>query len=398
MRFLMPIVIALGLITGALVAAFAPLHAEIENGMSLRAAQDSTAIEDGTALQGTNLTYYPQPDFARCQADCANNGNCQGVTWIRAGTYNPGDPAMCYLMATVTGRSPARGHVSVVSASSGATGGMEEGTALQGTNLTYYAQPDFDRCQADCASNGQCKGFTWIKAGTYNPGDPAMCYLMATVTGRSPASGHVSMVGGGSGGGSASGGSRARLPGTTTAGPLGGRGRISVVGGTETPGWGVWASASGGRWDDPCAIQYNAARIAGNRYDGNPGYRRVRTRDTQQEADLDIDHFGRYHRDQPDGVAKMTSCASAGSAAPANIAGTWRGYRGFSYSISQSDNKFSWSQGDMQETGRGTINGNTISASWSGNNGSNSATGRIITSGNGYAIRIEWSNGVVFTR
>ena len=92
-------------------------------------------------------------------------------------------------------------------------------------------------------------------------------------------------------------------------------GMRAQTGGGE--GWGVWASAAGGRWGDPCAIQYNAARIAGNRYDGNPGYRRVRLRDTQAQADLDIDQFGRFHQDQPDGIVKMTSCESALASADA---------------------------------------------------------------------------------
>lgn len=311
MRFLTPLVLALGLITGTLTAALVPLHAETA------APQDIGAVEDGTALQGTNLTYYAA-DFGRCQADCANNGQCRGFTWIRAGTYNPGDPAMCYLMANVTGRGAARGHVSVVKGSGGGAvggGGREEGTALQGTNLTYYAKPDFAGCQADCAGNPQCKGFTWIAPGTYSAGDPAMCYLMASVTGRSPARGHVSMVGGGgTRAGVASGRSgKGRLPGTTTTGPLGGSG-ISSAGATVAPGWAVWASAAGGEWTNPCAIQYVAAQVAGNRYDGNPGYRRVRTRDTQPEADLDIDQFGRYHKNQPDGVVKMQPCEGVADA------------------------------------------------------------------------------------
>ena len=69
MRFLMPFVLAFGLITGALPAALVPRRAETAS-----PPQDSWALEDGTALQGTNLTYYPQPDIGRCQADCANNG------------------------------------------------------------------------------------------------------------------------------------------------------------------------------------------------------------------------------------------------------------------------------------------------------------------------------------
>lgn len=81
---------------------------------SLAAAQ---AAEVGVALNGTNLRYYPRPSAAQCQADCAATPQCRGSTWIQAGTYKPSDPAMCYLLSAVTGRSQARGHVSLVKSS-----------------------------------------------------------------------------------------------------------------------------------------------------------------------------------------------------------------------------------------------------------------------------------------
>jgi hypothetical protein len=52
---------------------------------------------------GSRITYYPRASFALCEADCARNGNCKALTWIRPGAYNPGDAAMCYLMYSVTG-------------------------------------------------------------------------------------------------------------------------------------------------------------------------------------------------------------------------------------------------------------------------------------------------------
>lgn len=71
-------------------------------------------IEQNMSLTGTRLTYYPRPDGNQCITDCTNNPACQGVTWIQAGTYNPNDAAMCYLMSAVSGRSPARNHYSMV--------------------------------------------------------------------------------------------------------------------------------------------------------------------------------------------------------------------------------------------------------------------------------------------
>ncbi|HMT07357.1 MAG TPA: hypothetical protein PKA82_05080 [Pyrinomonadaceae bacterium] len=67
-------------------------------------------------------------------------------------------------------------------------------TALDGTRITFYQQPSLSRCESDCADNPICKGYTWIVAGTYNPGDAAMCYLMSSVTKTNGAKGHVSAV------------------------------------------------------------------------------------------------------------------------------------------------------------------------------------------------------------
>jgi hypothetical protein len=64
------------------------------------------SMTDNMTLEGSRITYYPRPSFGQCQADCAGNARCQAFTWIRPGAYNAGDPGMCYLMASVTGRSP----------------------------------------------------------------------------------------------------------------------------------------------------------------------------------------------------------------------------------------------------------------------------------------------------
>ena len=62
------------------------------------------AMLNNISFNGSRITYYPRPSFALCQADCAGNANCKGLTWIRPGAYNPSDPGMCYLMSAVTDR------------------------------------------------------------------------------------------------------------------------------------------------------------------------------------------------------------------------------------------------------------------------------------------------------
>lgn len=64
------------------------------------------SVIDNMTLEGSRITYYPRPSFGQCQADCVGKPGCQAFTWIRPGAYNAADPGMCYLMASVTGRSP----------------------------------------------------------------------------------------------------------------------------------------------------------------------------------------------------------------------------------------------------------------------------------------------------
>lgn len=61
-----------------------------------------------------------------------------------------------------------------------------DNTSFNGSRITYYPRPSFELCQADCAANASCRGFTWIRPGAYNPGDSAMCYLMSAVTAKVP--------------------------------------------------------------------------------------------------------------------------------------------------------------------------------------------------------------------
>lgn len=66
--------------------------------------------------------------------------------------------------------------------------------SLVGENLTYYRGTTPGRCQSDCEENPECKGFTFIRKGAYNPNDPPMCYLASKVTGESSHSCCISAV------------------------------------------------------------------------------------------------------------------------------------------------------------------------------------------------------------
>jgi hypothetical protein len=70
----------------------------------------------------------------------------------------------------------------------------KDAVSLQGENLTYYRGTTPARCQLDCEENPECKGFTFIRKGAYNPEDPPMCYLASQVTGEASHSCCISAV------------------------------------------------------------------------------------------------------------------------------------------------------------------------------------------------------------
>ena len=75
-----------------------------------------------------------------------------------------------------------------------------------------------------------------------------------------------------------------------------------------------------------------------------------------------------------------------------------RGSNGLTYQIGQSGGTIGWQVASIAETGAGTVQDIRVAAAWNGNWGPGSATGTVVLGPDGVARRIEWSNGVVFSR
>jgi hypothetical protein len=80
------------------------------------------------------------------------------------------------------------------------------------------------------------------------------------------------------------------------------------------------------------------------------------------------------------------------------LAGTWTGSNGLVYDVSQAGNNIGWRVNSIAETGAGSIQGRSVTASWNGNWGPGSSTGTVSIGPGGVANRIDWHNGVVFSR
>jgi hypothetical protein len=99
-------------------------------------------------------------------------------------------------------------------------------------------------------------------------------------------------------------------------------------------------------------------------------------------------------------VLYMILFSVPGRAEEVDIAGTWNSNIGAIYEITQDGLAFQWYTNNLgwDENATGTITGSTVSASWSGKHGSGTATGTVVSGREGIANRIEWTNGVVFSR
>jgi hypothetical protein len=91
--------------------------------------------------------------------------------------------------------------------------------------------------------------------------------------------------------------------------------------------------------------------------------------------------------------------AQPGNEKDIDISGRWNSSIGFVYDIQQSGRSFSWQVvSPISEQAQGRINAEgQVDAQWSGDGGSGSGSGTVEYSGN-RAVRISWSNGVIFTR
>ena len=99
-----------------------------------------------------------------------------------------------------------------------------------------------------------------------------------------------------------------------------------------------------------------------------------------------------------DGDRAQADPAQTAGAVP-DLAGTWDSTVDTVYHIQQSGSAFTWTVENSNEQGKGEIAGAKVTASWEGGSAPGSAEGGIVDqNAANRALKIEWTNGVVFTR
>jgi photosystem II stability/assembly factor-like uncharacterized protein len=97
-------------------------------------------------------------------------------------------------------------------------------------------------------------------------------------------------------------------------------------------------------------------------------------------------------------LAVLPLAAQVPGPQPVDINGVWRSNVGRTYEIRQTGETFTWIVPGGSQRAQGTINGLNISASWMEDQADRSATGVIVLGPDRRAVRIEWTDGVVFVR
>jgi hypothetical protein len=147
---------------------------------SMLAGRKADATEDKNSRK---RTYYGAPEFT--VVTYAEDKTMKSFAFYSKELYEAVVPKTS--AAGITGNSGAD--------AASAFGPMREGYDLNGENYRVLdlAEPRPELCQAECARDAQCKGYTYVKPGTYNYPSPR-CWLKSSVGTMFPNAGAVSGI------------------------------------------------------------------------------------------------------------------------------------------------------------------------------------------------------------
>jgi len=130
---------------------------------------DAIELEHNTDRVGGDYQSTNMDSWSACATACASDAQCRAWTWVKAGIQGPS--AKCWLKSTVP---PPQANDCCTSGVKGEPRTDRVGGDYQSTNVDNWAA-----CATGCASDAQCRAWTWVKAGIQGPS--AKCWLKSTV-------------------------------------------------------------------------------------------------------------------------------------------------------------------------------------------------------------------------
>lgn len=147
--------------------------------LSLTGSARAQGLEFGYDRPGQDYQSFdlPSADPQLCSNACANDGLCLAFTYVQPGVQGPN--ARCWLKSSVP---PAVANNCCVSGvRQVALPGLEYGIDRPGMDYRSFdlatAAPQL--CQSACASESQCRAFTYVQPGVQGPS--ARCWLKSDV-------------------------------------------------------------------------------------------------------------------------------------------------------------------------------------------------------------------------
>jgi hypothetical protein len=157
------------------------------------AASDADQLEYNTDRPGSDYRDFDLPNgrgsdagLKQCLIECENDGQCVAFTYVRAGVQGPSP--RCWLKDQVPEAGANDCCISWVKDNGRPPAAPQRGIRLQhGVNLQGSDYRDFEMaagatpemCRDACQAEGQCRAFTYVKAGPR--GAVPHCWLKNTV-------------------------------------------------------------------------------------------------------------------------------------------------------------------------------------------------------------------------
>jgi len=340
-------------------------------------------------------------DANLCEQACASEQQCKAFTWVKT-------TSGCWLKSNITKPVYDSGCVSGVNPQYWASLPTEYQKPY--ASLAFDTEAGIDRpgggykdfdttggpdlCQKTCGEDPKCKAYTWVKPGVQT--NSAVCWLKSNVTkpvyNANCVSGIIAQL-------------KASLPPdyqkpqaqqNTTF--------LATNNNPSTEGEAVTftASVTGNAGTPTGTVSFKDGNTTLATIGLGPSGHATLTTTALSAGTHSITAVysgSASFSSSASGALAQTVNQAATASTAVDLAGIWHSSIGIDYLITQSGGHFTWFVGLINETGQGTLSGQSLTVNWSGPLSKGSTTGKVTqVDPSGKATRIDWSNGAFFYR